>query len=188
MNLRSNFLARFNAHFLDKGDKVFDVMLEEHPVTYFNALVQLAKVLKIEVGEAGAFDALPRPRAEALAALEEKAGPQARALFERFLKQIDQLEQAAVEGTERGERAAKAEGCEQYERAVIDESSMSAERAVVAEGRIGGFSKPSRPLRRSCGIRTIGWTGCCASWRRSSRWNGGCEPRERAVRSEGIDR
>jgi hypothetical protein len=86
MNLRSNFLARFNAHFLDKGEKVFDIMLEEHPVTYFNALVQLAKVLKIEVGEAGAFDARPRPRAEALAALEEKAGPQARAL-QRMLTQ-----------------------------------------------------------------------------------------------------
>ena len=96
------------------------------------------------MGEAGAFDARPRPRAEALAALEERAGPQARALFERFLKQIDQLEQAAVEGTERGERAATAESSEQSERAATAEGSEQYERAVVAES-----SEPfERPKRR----------------------------------------
>jgi hypothetical protein len=31
LNLRSNFLARFNAHFLAKGEKVFDIMLEQNP-------------------------------------------------------------------------------------------------------------------------------------------------------------
>jgi hypothetical protein len=72
-NLHSNFLARFNQHFLDKGEKVFDVILEQNPSLYFSSLVQLAKVMKIEVGEAGAFDARPRPRAEALEALEARA-------------------------------------------------------------------------------------------------------------------
>jgi hypothetical protein len=150
-----NFARKFDRRFRAFGARwktiglfgpvlISSMFHEEHPVTYFNALVQLAKVLKIEVGEAGAFDARPRPRAEALAALEEKAGPQARALFERFLKQIDQLEQAAVEGTERGERAAKAEGSEQYERAAIAEGSEQFERAAVAES-----SEPvERPKRR----------------------------------------
>jgi uncharacterized protein with PIN domain len=144
MNLRSNFLAKFNAHFLDKGEKVFDIMLEEHPVTYFNALVQLAKVLKIEVGEAGAFDARPRPRAEALAALEERAGPQARALFERFLKQIDQLEAATAEGSDQAERAVPIEGSVATERADEPESNVCVERAEEHES-----SKPlERPKRR----------------------------------------
>jgi hypothetical protein len=133
LNLRSNFLAKFNQHFLDKGEKVFDVMLEEHPVTYFNALVQLAKVMKIEVGEAGAFDGRPRPRVEALAALEARAGPQARALFERFLKQIDQLEAAKAEGSEQYERAA-AERTERGERAVTIDGEVRTERAATAEG------------------------------------------------------
>jgi hypothetical protein len=46
--------------------------------------VQLAKVLKVEVGEAGAFDSRPRPREEALKKLEERAGADARRLFEAF--------------------------------------------------------------------------------------------------------
>jgi hypothetical protein len=145
LNLRSNFLARFNAHFLAKGEKVFDIMLEQNPSLYFSSLVQLAKVMKIEVGEAGAFDAKPRPRAEALQALEERAGPQARALFERFLKQIDRLEAATnessttderavtIDGEVRTERAADTESFIAPERAAISESSVSRERAAKAE-------------------------------------------------------
>ena len=40
----------------------------------------------------GAFDAKPRPREEALRKLEERAGPDARKLFEAFLRKIDKLE------------------------------------------------------------------------------------------------
>jgi hypothetical protein len=151
LNLRSNFLASFNQHFLEKGEKVFDVMLEEHPVTYFNALVQLAKVMKIEVGEAGAFDARPRPRAEALEALEARAGPQARALFERFLKQIDKLEQATVESSETSERAETLEGSESTERADVMESSVVEERAAAAESSV----LTERPKRRKS-LKSLG--------------------------------
>jgi uncharacterized protein with PIN domain len=54
--------------------------------------VQLAKVLKVEVGEAGAFDNRPRPREEALKKLEERAGADARRLFEAFLRKIQMAE------------------------------------------------------------------------------------------------
>ena len=60
-SLRSNFLARFNRHFLSKpDDELFEQIYRENPALYFSSLVQLAKVLKVEVGEAGAFD--PKPR------------------------------------------------------------------------------------------------------------------------------
>jgi hypothetical protein len=62
--------------------------------------VQLAKVLKVEVGEAGAFGDKPRPREEALRKLEERAGTDARKLFEAFLKKIDKLEATALEAQE----------------------------------------------------------------------------------------
>jgi hypothetical protein len=62
--------------------------------------VQLAKVYKVEMGDPGAFDARPRPREEALKKLEERAGTDARRLFEAFLRKIDKLEAAALEAKE----------------------------------------------------------------------------------------
>ena len=59
--------------------------------------MQLAKVLKIETGEPGAFDDKAQPREEALRKLEERAGTDARKLFEAFLKKIDKLEATALE-------------------------------------------------------------------------------------------
>jgi hypothetical protein len=100
-SLRSNFLARFNRHFLSKPDnELFEQIYRENPSLYFSALVQLAKVLKVEVGEAGAFDDKPRPREEALRKLEERAGTDGRRLFEAFLRKIDKLEAAALEAKE----------------------------------------------------------------------------------------
>ena len=100
-SLRSNFLARFNRHFLSKpDDELFEQIYRENPALYFSSLVQLAKVLKVEVGEAGAFDDKPRPREEALRKLEERAGPDARRLLEAFLRKIDKLEAAAIEAEE----------------------------------------------------------------------------------------
>ena len=100
-SLRSNFLARFNRHFLSKpDDELFEQIYRENPALYFSSLVQLAKVLKVEVGEARAFDDKPRPREEALRKLEERAGPDGRRLFEAFLKKIDRLEAPAPEAQE----------------------------------------------------------------------------------------
>ena len=100
-NLRANFLRRFNAHFLSKPeDEIFELIYTENPALYFTALVQLARVLKVETGEPGAFDDRPRPREEALKKLEERAGADARRLFEVFLKKIDKLEAAALEAQE----------------------------------------------------------------------------------------
>jgi hypothetical protein len=102
-SLRSNFLARFNRHFLGKpSDEIFEKIYTENPSLYFSSLVQLAKVLKIEPGEPGAFDDKPRPPEEALRKLEQRAGADARKLFETFLKKIDKLE-AAIDAQEREE-------------------------------------------------------------------------------------
>ena len=100
-NLRANFLRRFNAHFLSKpDDELFELIYTEDPRLYFQSLVQLARILKVETGEPGAFDDRPRPREEALKKLEERAGVDARRLFEAFLKKIDKLEAAAIEAPE----------------------------------------------------------------------------------------
>jgi hypothetical protein len=48
-------------------------------------------MLKVEVGEAGAFHDKPRPREEAVRKLEERAGTDARRLFEAYLRKVDKL-------------------------------------------------------------------------------------------------
>jgi hypothetical protein len=99
-SLRANFLARFNRHFLSKpDDELFERIYTANPDLYFSSLVQLAKVLKVEVGEPGSFDNRPR-REEVLKKLEERAGTDARLLFEAFLRKIGKLEAAALEAKE----------------------------------------------------------------------------------------
>ena len=55
-------------------------------------MVRLAKVLKVEIGPVGAFDR-PATTTEALDRLEQRAGPEARALLEKFLGEVAQVEQ-----------------------------------------------------------------------------------------------
>jgi hypothetical protein len=88
-------LADYDEH----GQAIFELMRQRYPVVYFNALVKLAQVLKIEVGPVGAFDR-PATTAEALDRLEQRAGPQARAMLEKFLervKEVDEQEASARE-------------------------------------------------------------------------------------------
>jgi hypothetical protein len=87
------------------NDELFERTYTEDPGLYFSSVVQPAKVLKVEVGEACAFDNKPRPRQEALRKLEERAGTDARKLFEAFLKKIDKLEAAVLQAKERPEIA-----------------------------------------------------------------------------------
>jgi hypothetical protein len=119
-NLRGNFLARFNEHYLRQPEaELFDLIYREDPRLYFSSLVQLAKVLRIEHehGKPGAFDDRPRPREEALAELEKRAGTDARRLFEAFLKKIDKLEALGHF------KAVASESSEERERVAGDESS-----------------------------------------------------------------
>jgi hypothetical protein len=79
-----------------------------------------------------------------LEALEARAGPQARALFERFLKQIDRLEAATNESSMTDERAVTIDGEVRTERAAEAESSVMAERAANKESSVS----QERPKRR----------------------------------------
>jgi hypothetical protein len=56
----------------------------------------LAKVHRIELGSPGSFDR-PASTAEALDRLEQRAGPQARAMLEQFLEQVKEAEAKYLE-------------------------------------------------------------------------------------------
>ena len=79
----------------DPVDTAHKKEMQRYPVVYFNALVRLAQVLKVEIGSVGAFDQ-PQTTAEALDRLEQRAGPKARAMLEHFLKRIKEVEERAL--------------------------------------------------------------------------------------------
>jgi len=89
--LSAAFLADFARDYESYGKAIFELMRQRYPTVYFNALVKLAQVLKIEVGPVGAFDR-PATTAEALDRLEQRAGPQARQMLEQFLEQVKEVE------------------------------------------------------------------------------------------------
>ena len=93
--LSAAFLADFVADYERHGKGIFALMRKRYPVVYFNALVRLGQVLKVEIGSVGAFDQ-PQTTAEALDRLEQRAGPKARAMLEHFLEQIKEVEGRAL--------------------------------------------------------------------------------------------
>ena len=53
-------------------------------------MVKLARVLKVEVGGPGAFAKLGK--ADIVQKLEERGGPEARKLFEKFVADVEKLQ------------------------------------------------------------------------------------------------
>ena len=89
--LSAAFLADLEGHWRTHGAKILDVLAEKYPQAYFGGMVALSKVIKWEVGEAGAFDRSLTPD-EIMDRLEKRVGPQGRKLFERFLRQVNKLQ------------------------------------------------------------------------------------------------
>jgi hypothetical protein len=90
-SLSAVFLADLERHWRVHGPKVLDVLAEKYPQAYFGGMVALSKVIKWEVGEAGAFDRSLTPD-EIMDRLEKRVGPEGRKLFERFLRQVNKLQ------------------------------------------------------------------------------------------------
>ena len=90
-SLSAVFLADLERHWRVHGPKVLDVLAEKYPQAYFGGMVALSKVIRWEVGEAGAFDRSLTPD-EIMDRLEKRVGPEGRKLFERFLRQVNKLQ------------------------------------------------------------------------------------------------
>jgi hypothetical protein len=73
------------------GKKIFQIMREKFPEIYFQSMVKLALVHRVELSQPKEFDQ-PRTKEEALAQFEERVGPQGRRVFEGFLRKIERLE------------------------------------------------------------------------------------------------
>jgi hypothetical protein len=94
--LSAEFLADVQRHWRIHGDKILDTVAEKYPANYFAGMVALSRIMRWETGRPGTIDR-PRTPEEIIAKLEERAGPEARRLFERFLKQLRLLEEEQQE-------------------------------------------------------------------------------------------
>ena len=90
-SLSAVFLADLERHWRVHGPKVLDVLAEKYPQAYFGGMVALSKVIRWEVGEAGAFDRSLTPD-EIMDRLEKRVGPEGRKLFEQFLRKVNKLQ------------------------------------------------------------------------------------------------
>ena len=89
--LSEDFLRDLQEDWEQHGKKIFQIMREKFPEIYFQSMVKLALVHRVEVGQPRAFDK-PRTVEEALDQLEQQVGPRGRREFEKFLRKMERLE------------------------------------------------------------------------------------------------
>ena len=94
--LTEEFLADLYRSWQRHGRKVLDRVAAERPEVYFQAMIKLAQVHRIELDQPDEFQRA-RTKEEVLAKVEERAGPAGRKLFEDFVRQLEALEAAGVD-------------------------------------------------------------------------------------------
>jgi hypothetical protein len=90
-HVSGEFFLSVQQKWREHGDWILDRVAEQHPELFFAGMVRLCQVTKVEVGGPGEFARLGN-REEIAQKLEQKAGPEARKLFEKFIKDVQKLE------------------------------------------------------------------------------------------------
>ena len=87
--LSGSVLSDLAAHYEKYGRGIFDQMLKTNPTAYFNSLIQLAKIVRIDLRAEMSMH-LPKPQSidEILDRVEEQTGASGRAAFVKFLEKI----------------------------------------------------------------------------------------------------
>ena len=88
--LSSHFLLGLQQYWEEMGDDILRRVGELHPELLPMAMCKIAAVQRVEVGEPGDFSGL-KTKDEIVERLEERAGPEARRLFETFIKKVEAL-------------------------------------------------------------------------------------------------
>jgi hypothetical protein len=89
--LSQDFLRDLQEDWEQHGKGILSIMREKFPEIYFQSLVKLAMIHRVELGQPQAFEQ-PRTREEVLRKMEERAGPVGRKILEEFLVKLDKLE------------------------------------------------------------------------------------------------
>jgi len=75
----------------ERGDEILQRVADKFPELLFMGMIKLSQVTKIEVGQPNDFARLGNKEA-ILQKLEERSGPEARKLFEKFVRDLEKLE------------------------------------------------------------------------------------------------
>ena len=76
----------------EEGHSILKRVAAQHPELIFSAMVKLVNVMRVEVGSPEDPFSKLRSKEAIIAKLEERAGPQARKLFEKFIKDVERLQ------------------------------------------------------------------------------------------------
>ena len=95
--LSQDFLGDLQADWEQYGTEILRIVREKFPEIYFQSMVKLAMIHRVELGRPQAFEP-PRTREEVLQKMEERAGPAGRKMLEKFLVRLDKLERGRISG------------------------------------------------------------------------------------------
>jgi hypothetical protein len=93
--LTEDFLGDVHAAWLERGREAIDRVIDERPEAFLAIVARTIDVRRVELGSPGEFARLGNKEA-ILAKLEEKAGPGARALFEKFVRDVEVLSKGDI--------------------------------------------------------------------------------------------
>ncbi|HWX28036.1 MAG TPA: hypothetical protein VNZ53_11460 [Steroidobacteraceae bacterium] len=85
------FLVDVQRKWQEHGSKVLDTLAKKQPAVFFNGVLALTKLIRWEIGEAGASERSLSPE-QIMDKLEERVGPEGRRLFEDFLRKVNKLQ------------------------------------------------------------------------------------------------
>jgi hypothetical protein len=86
-----SFLLSLQKLWDEMGDDILRRVAASHPELLLMAMCKISAVQRVEVGDPGDFSGL-KTKDEIVERLEERAGPEARKLFESFIKKVEALQ------------------------------------------------------------------------------------------------
>jgi hypothetical protein len=89
-SLSTEFVADVHACWKVHGKQVLETLAKEYPQVFGPMVAKMVHVQKVELGGPGDFH-VAMSRAELLDKVGERFGQQGRAMFERFVAQLDRL-------------------------------------------------------------------------------------------------
>jgi len=75
----------------ERGNEILHRVADSYPELFFAGMIKFCQVTKVEVGSPGDFVKLGSKQA-IIEKLEQKAGPEARKLFEKFVRDVEKLQ------------------------------------------------------------------------------------------------
>jgi hypothetical protein len=95
--LTEDFLGDLHAAWQKHGREAIDRVVAEQPEKFLAIVAKTIDVRRVEVGQPGEFSAVANKQ-EIIQMLEERAGPEARKLFEKFTRDLHKLQAEQEQG------------------------------------------------------------------------------------------